>query len=306
MRDEINPEGTAPVPTPMDRRLHAIDPPPIPEDLLDRCLATVPQANRPVVPARRRLDGWRTPAAIAAAAILVIGPVVMLARPRAADAAGLLRAVRAAGIKVDASHTVMIIRGHDGTRREETWYVRGRGRRQEIRIDDKPTAYVIRNQRWEFRWDIPGRLVAAWSTELNAGHRGPDDSGGTVLNGDEMVRWAESQRADQIEVETATVAGRKLRRMTLKWPGPPSGGFLPRGETIWFDPDSLVPVKQIVEYDDGRSIETRTDYPAPASVPDDLFAFRPPAEVTIEINDPDLGRQVYSDPRTPDRPGDNP
>ncbi len=40
------------------------------------------------------------------------------------------------------------------------------------------------------------------------------------------------------------------------------------------------------------------DYPAPDSVPDDLFAFRPPPDVTIEINDPDLGRQVYSEPRS--------
>jgi hypothetical protein len=48
------------------------------------------------------------------------------------------------------------------------------------------------------------------------------------------------------------------------------------------------------------------DYPAPDGVPDDLFAFRPPADVTIEINDPDLGRQVYSDPPTAARPGDKP
>jgi hypothetical protein len=41
-------------------------------------------------------------------------------------------------------------------------------------------------------------------------------------------------------------------------------------------------------------------------VPDDLFAFRPPPDLTIEINDPDLGRQVYSDARTPARSGDTP
>jgi hypothetical protein len=305
MRDEINAENAAPEPTPMDRRLHAIDPPPIPEDLLDRCVATVRAADRSAPPVRRRLGGWRVRVAAAAAAVLFTGSLAMLGRPRSADAASLLQAVRTGGIKVVASHTVMIMRGPDGSRREETWYVRDRGRRQEIRIDDKPNAFVIRNKRWEFRWDIAGRIVAAWSTELNAGHRGPNDSGGTVLDGEEMVRWAESHRAE-VRVEAETIAGRTLRKLTLKWPGPPSGGMLPRGETIWFDPDSLRPVKQLVEYDDGRTIEMQMDYPAPDSVPDDLFAFRPPSDVTIEINDPDLGRQVYSDPRTPDRPGDNP
>ncbi len=305
MRDEINPEDAAPESTPMDRRLHAIDPP-IPEGLLDRCLATVPEADRSTPSGRRRLGGWKVRAAAAAAAVLFIGSMAMLARPRSADAASLLQAVRTAGIKVAASHTVMLIRGPDGSRREETWYVRGRGRRQEIRIDDKPSAFVIRSKRWEFRWDIPGRLVAAWSTELNAGHRGPNDSDGTVFNGDERVRWAESQRVDQIDVKSETIAGRRLRKMTLRWPGPSSGGLLPRAEMLWFDPDSLRPVKQVIEYDDGRTIETLMDYPAPDSVPDDLFAFRPPPDVTIEINDPDLGRQVYSDARTPAPSGDHP
>ena len=282
-------------------RLQAIDSPPIPDDLLDRCLATVSGSDRSAPRVRRRLAGWRGRVAVAAAAVLLIGVTVMVARPRPADAAGLLQAVKRAEIKVAASHTIQLMRGPDGSRREETWYVRDRGRRQDIRIDDRPTAIVVRNKRWEFRWDIPGRLVAAWSTEMNAGHRGPNDSGGRVLGGDEMVRWAESHRAE-VRVDSDTVGGRKLRKITLNWPGPPSGGFLPRGETIWFEPDSLRPVKHRIEYDDGRSLETQTDYPAPESVPDDLFVFRPPPDVTIEINDPDLGRQVYSEPRSGGNP----
>jgi hypothetical protein len=305
MRDRLNPDDAAPEPTPMDRRLHAIDPPPIPQDLLDRCLATVPEGDRPALRARRRPAGWRIRAAAAAAVVLVVGSLAMLARPRPADAAGLLQAMQKAGIKVDTYHTVMILRGPEGSRREETWYVRDRGRRREIRIDDKPTAVVIRNKRWEFHWDLPGRLVAAWSTEMNGGRRGPNDSGGIVQNGDEMARWAASHRAE-VAIESDTIAGGKLRKITLKWPGPPSGGFLPRDETIWFEPDSLRPVKHIIAFDDGRTIEYQTDYPAPSGVPDDLFAFRPPSDVTIEINDPDLGRQVYSDPRTPAPSGDNP
>jgi hypothetical protein len=305
MRDEYDPDNAAPEPTPMERRLHAIDPPPVPDDLLDRCLATVPDAGSSPAPARRRPAGWRVRVAAAAATVLVIDSVAMLARPRSADAASLLQAVQTAGINVDASHTVMILKGPEDSRREETWYVRDRGLRQEIRIDDKPTAVVIRNKRWEFHWDLPGRLVAAWSTEINHGRPGPNDSGGIVQNGEEMARWAASHRAE-VEIASDTVAGRKLRKITLKWPGPPSGGFLPRDQTIWFEPDSLRPVKHVIAYDDGRTIEYQTDYPAGAGVPDDLFAFRPPPDVTIEINDPDLGRQVYSDARTPARQGDNP
>ncbi len=305
MRDEIKPDDAAPEPTPMDRRLHAIDPPPIPEDLLDRCLATVSDADPTGLRTPRRRTRWRVRIAAAAAAVLFIGFAALLGRPRPADAASLLQAVKSAGIRVNASHTVMLMRGPEGSRREETWYVRDRGRRQETRIDEQPAVVVIRNRRWEFHWDLRGRLVAAWSTELNAAHRGPSDSGGIVQNGDEMARWAAEHRAE-VKVESDTVAGRKLRRITLKWPGPPSGGFLPRDETIWFEPDSLRPVKHLIAYDDGRTTEMLTDYPKPADVPDDLFAFQPPADVSIEINDPDLGRQVYSDPRTPVRTGDNP
>jgi hypothetical protein len=297
MLDERIPDDLTPDATPLDRRLHAIEPPPVPEDLLERCLATVSKLDQGAPGGRRRLSAWRSRVAAAAAAGLLIGMTVLLTRPGAADAAGLLQAVQSEGIKVAASHTVAVTRGPDGCRREETWYVRDRGRRQEIRVDDKPNAVVIRNKRWEFRWDIPGRIVAAWSTEMNAGHRGPNDSDGLVMDGDAMVRWATSHRAE-VRVESDTVGGRTLRKIALNWPGPPSGGMLPRGSTIWFEPESLRPIKQRIEYDDGRSLETQMDYPAPDAVPEDLFTFRPPPDVTIEINDPDLGRQVYSEART--------
>jgi hypothetical protein len=69
----------------------------------------------------------------------------------------------------------------------------------------------------------------------------------------------------------------------------------PQIDTIWFDPDSLRPVRQRSESWEGQVIDARIDYPRPEGVPDDLLAFRPPSDVMLEINDPDLGRQVYSD-----------
>ena len=297
MRDDLDPDDAAITPTPIDRRLRAIDPTPIPPSLLDDCLKTIPPSDRAVPAGRHHGTRWRRRMAAAAAAIVVLGTAALLTRPHRADAASLLQAVQTAGIQVPTSHVVSVRRGPDDTRSVESWYVRNKGRREETRVGDKLTLIVIRGQRWEFRWDVPGHLVAAWSTEMNSGHHRADDIDGMVQDGDAMARWAESHRAD-VRVEPDTIAGRKLRRITLAWPGPPNGGFLPRGETIWFDPDSLRPVKQRIEFDDGRSIETLTDYPAPEAISDDLFEFHPPADVTIEINDPDLGRQVYSEART--------
>ena len=48
---------------------------------------------------------------------------------------------------------------------------------------------------------------------------------------------------------------------------------------------------------DGGVTEARYDYPDPANIPADLLTFQPPRDVTVEINDPDLGRQVYSEAR---------
>jgi hypothetical protein len=293
-------------PTSLEHRLHAIDPPPVPEDLLDRCLVTVPDAetiavDRPAPRARRGWTGWRGRLMVTAAGVLLMVVTALVARPRPADAATLLQEVRQAEIRVAASHTVRILVGPDETRREEVWYARDRGRREEIRINDQPTATVVRTRRWVFRWDIRDHLVAAWSTELNAGHGGPNDSDGRVFGGEDMVRWAEKHRAE-VRVEPDTLDGRKLRKITLRWPGPENGGTFPRDETIWFEPDTLRPVLHQIAYDEGKSLEIRSDYPDPGAVPDDLFIFRPPPDVTIEINDPDLGRQVYSEGRTGGNP----
>ncbi len=306
MRIESDSDSGALDPASLEHRLHAIDPPPVPEDLLDRCLATVPRtmadlADRPATRAGKSRGGWRGRLTATAAAVLLTTVSAIVTRPRPADAASLLQEVRQAEIRVAASHTVRVLKGTGDTRREEVWFARDRGRREEIRINDQPTATVVQTRRWVFRWDIRDHLVAAWSTELNAGHRGPNDSDGRVFSGEEMVRWAEKHRAE-VHLESATLDGRKLRKITLRWPGPDSGGTFPRDESIWFEPDTLRPVLHQVAYDDGKSHEVQTDYPEPGAMPEDLFTFRPPPDVTIEINDPDLGRQVYSEGRTGGNP----
>jgi hypothetical protein len=296
MRDEIFPDAGASGPSALDRRLHAIDTGPIPDDLLARCLATIPASDRAPAIGPRRPAGWRL-RATAAAAVLLIGAAAFMARPRTADAALLLKAVGRTWTEVPASHCVQWVQGPEGTRREETWFVRDKGQRKEVRVQDELIGVVVRNRRWEFRWDLPGRIVAAWSTELATGHSRYGQAG-LVPDSQAMVRWAEAHRAE-IRVEAVTVEGRAARKIALRWPGPAGEGSLPRTETIWIDPDSLRPVKLRMHYDDGRSIETRIDYPAVEAVAADLFAFRPPPDVVLEINDPDLGRQIYSEGRAP-------
>jgi hypothetical protein len=177
----------------------------------------------------------------------------------------------------------------------ETWFVRGKGGRQETRSQDKLVGVVVNNGRWEFRWDVAEHLVAAWSTTL-LGKRSEFEHAGLVQNSEELLRWAESHKAD-IHIEPDVLNGQKVRKVTLNWPGPAGAGSRPQTDTVWFDPDSLRPLKQRSELWDGGVSEALFDYPAPENIPADLLRFQPPPDVTLEINDPDLARQVYSEPR---------
>ncbi|MFO0960387.1 MAG: hypothetical protein U0800_23625 [Isosphaeraceae bacterium] len=222
----------------------------------------------------------------------------MAERSRKADAAGVLQAARAAWVSVPASHRVVRIEGPGGSRVEETWAVRGRGFRKEIRRDGELIGVIVRNPRWEFRHDIPGKTVAAWSADLAPSHRDPDDEG-LILDREDFERWARSQRA-RVAVEGDTIGGRKALKLRLRWPG--ANGD--RGDTAWFDPDSLRPIRQRTGSIDGTVIDTTIDYPPADAVADDLLAFAMPRDALLEVNDPELGRQLYSEGRkvsTPNR-----
>ena len=108
------------------------------------------------------------------------------------------------------------------------------------------------------------------------------------------MKWAEAHRGE-IRIENDTLAGRPVRKVVVRWPAPEGGGPAAPAETVWFDPHSLLPLKQRSEPADGHVVEMIIDYPAAVAVKDDLFQFRMPRDVLLEINDPDLGRQVYSE-----------
>jgi hypothetical protein len=299
MRDEIErqrpehlPEGE-PEPTGLDQRLRSLEPKAIPDGLLERCLATIPvAADRPAALASRPVR-WRRRLAATAAAVVLIGALGLLLRPRTATAARFLQAVRASWTEVPACHTVVERAWPQQKITQETWFVRGKGGRMETRSPQGRVGVVINNGRWEFRWDVPGHLVAAWSIPL-LGQRSEFARAGLIENSESLLRWAETHQAD-IHIEPDRLDGRTVRKVVLRWPGPAGAGSLPQVDTVWFDPDSLLPIRHRMEIWDGGVADARFDYPAPENVPSDLFAFQPPRDVTLEVNDPDLGRQIYAD-----------
>jgi hypothetical protein len=292
MPSPANRDPGDPPPSALDDAVRAIPAPPIPDGLLESCLATVPTAagGQHTRPSNR----WRFKAFRLAAAVVVLAAAVgFLVRSRHVGAAERLQAVKAAWTTVPASHRVVRATGPAGTRTEETWVVRRRGVRTEIRIDGELTGVVVRGPRWEFRWDVAARTVVAWSTEVATLHRQPGDQG-LVLDRSDFATWAGSHRAEIVD-EAETIAGRKVQKLVLKWPGSPGAM---QQDTVWFDPRSLLPVRQRTDSPDGTVIETTIDYPAPGAVASDLFTFTMPRDVVLEVNDPELGRQLYSDGQT--------
>ena len=296
MHDDHGPQDDEPESTELDRRLRSLPPDPVPADLLARCLNTI----HPSVSGQRRRwirrGRWVVHVTTAAAAVVLICGLAILARPRSATAAHFLQAVAAGWTEVPACHRVVCIKTPTLNRTMETWYVRGKGGREETKSGNTLVGVVVNNGRWEFRWDVAEHLVAAWSPAL-LGKRSEFERAGLIQNSEALIRWAEGHKAD-IHIEPDTLGGKTVRKVTLQWPGPAGALAKPQVDTFWFDPDTLRPVKQQSELWDGGTSEATYDYPAAENVPADLLQFQTPREVTLEINDPDLGRQVYSDPRT--------
>jgi hypothetical protein len=295
MRDEDCAEDDEIEVAGLDGRLRSLAFHSVPENLLARCLGTVGSRGQVRRAWLIRRGRWTSRVAAATAAVVLIAVLAVLARPRPATASHFLQTVRASWTEVPACHRMIVFKSSTLDRTTESWFVRGKGGRQETRSGDRLIGIVINNGRWEFRWDVAEHLVAAWSSAL-MGKRSEFEDAGLIQNNEALLRWAETHQAD-IHIEPDALDGRKVRKVVLRWPGPGGPGSHPQVDTVWFDPESLRPVKQRSELWDGGVTEARYDYPAPENVPDDLFAFHPPPDVTLEINDPDLGRQVYSEAR---------
>lgn len=281
----------------LEDRLRSHGPPEVPDHLLGRCLSTLDDPRPQVI--RPRWSGLRKAVRLAGsiAAVLLIGVLILSLRQSTASAAHFLQAVRSTWTEVPACHRVMTMEYSGTTRTMETWFVRGKGGRHEVHTKDGLTAVVVNNGRWEFRWDIAARLAAAWSTAF-ANRRSEFDSAGLVHENQAMVEWAQKHLAE-IKTEPDTIGGRPVNKVTIKWPGAGGVAGQPQTDVVWFDQKTPLPIKQRSELWDGGVVEVTLDYPQPEAIPADLFEFKIPDDVTLEINDPDLGRQIYSEPRIP-------
>jgi hypothetical protein len=104
--------------------------------------------------------------------------------------------------------------------------------------------------------------------------------------------------------------GREVEKLTAYFPADPfadrfcSHGFDPKAHLTlpgtrfwarlyWFDPDT----GRLVQRKCGckrPGWEIRIDYPAPESVPKELFTFEVPHGAVLEVSDPELGRSLRS------------
>lgn len=279
-------------PTALDLRLRSVEVDRAPPDLLGRCLATIPADTVRIRRRRRRVLGRKGRLATAAAAVLFAIALGLLSRSEPADAAQVLKEAHEAWTRVPAAHAVATRRGPSESRTEEAWFVRDKGQRKEVRIGSELIGVVVNDRRWEFRWDVRERLVAAWAAPLIDASAEPLDSG-LVTDAEALVAWAEAHKGE-VHMRQEKLGNREVRSVRLVWPGPDNPGTMSRSDMFWFDRDSLLPLRHRSEFGDGSVVETTIDYPSAGAVPDDLFQFRPAADVLLEINDPDLGRQIYS------------
>jgi hypothetical protein len=283
----------------LDRRIQSQQPPPPSADLLERCLATIPanalQEAAPQDAARPKRSLLRSRARIAlgtiglAAAVMVACFVLF---PGTNGSKNVLADVIRAFEEAPAFHFKRI--GLDAAESEpsgtqEVWVVRGVGRRMEVREGSKLVAVVVDNMRWQLQWDVERDHVIAWPSKLaDPSARSDDDA--VIISRESFVKWGEKFKAEVVP-EKDRLDGKEVERIALCWPGEIEMGT----NTVWFDPHTRRPLKERYEYDDGRVNEVVIEYPAPDAVPKEQFTFEVPRSALLEVNDPQLGRQLYSE-----------
>jgi len=281
----------------LDRRMKALQPPDPPSDLLPRCLETIAAAGKParatpVRPAWRR--GWRWALSMVplAAAVLL---AVMLWGPQGEQ--NLLAAVFQALDRAPAYHMRVTIqlpmRECDGNDAMEIWLVRGVGRRVEARAKEKLTAVLVDNLRWKIEWNVRGRRVSAWPSEMTNGNT--DFSLDWMLKSrTAMTQWGEKYKAKLVP-EKDQLDGREVDKITVTWPQKPAK---PKN-IVWFDQQSGRPLKWCDETRVGKhQVAAVIDYPSPGAVPKERFSLQVPRDAAVEVYDPQLGRQLSSDGQT--------
>ena len=169
--------------------------------------------------------------------------------------------------------------------------VRHQGVRKETRAGGDLIVVVVKGARGG---NSAGTSPAGWSPSgrpswpqhtRNLGTRGRFSTGRISRPGPDTHRA-------EIVAEADTIAGREVQKVALRWPG---RAGTTQTDTVWFDPESLLPVRQRTEAPDGTGIEAMIDYPSAKAVAGDLFTFNMPRDAVLEVDDSELGRQLYSE-----------
>ena len=205
-------------------------------------------------------------------------------------------------------------RDYDGPPRivgiEEGWAVRGVGRRVEVRQEGKLVSLMVETPRWRFRWDVTRNVVIAYPSRLN--EQGPKEVS-SIRERKGVKRWSERARATYVS-EKDRLSGEEVEKITFTYLADPERddrwpihGWKPgyerllqspdvvfRTRTYWFDLKTQLLVRRQCGCKPPKYYDW-VDYPAPESIPRDLFRFEVPRDATLEINDPALGRQVVSE-----------
>jgi hypothetical protein len=279
----------------LDRRIRSERPPEPSADLLDACLATIPGPVAEQAVARPRRFGVRPRAGVALGAAGLVAAVLVACLvffPGANGSKNVLAEVIRAFEEAPAFHFKRI--GFEAGQTEpsgaqEVWVVRGVGRRMEVRDGRTLVGVVVDNLRWQLQWDVKRDHVIAWPSKLaDPAAHGDDDA--VIISRESFVKWGEKFKAE-IVPEKGRLDGKEVEKITLRWPGEIEMGT----NTVWFDPRTHRPLKKRYESDDGRITEVVIDYPAPDAVPKERFTFHVLRSALLEVNDPQLGRQLYSE-----------
>jgi len=204
-------------------------------------------------------------------------------------------------------------RGEDPSQDEilstsDMWWRRGVGLRLEDREGSDLTGLTVETPRWRFYWrPAENRAVASPSASIEdaaAWHYSTDRE--SIFYHSEVVTGAFATEKDQLD-------GKEVEKVTVYLPpeadslklGLCAHAFVPekhrflsgtefRARVYRFDPKTGLPLQRLCGCKrplERGTHDERIDYPAPQSVPRDLFTFRVPDGVVLEVNDPELGRQ---------------
>lgn len=197
-------------------------------------------------------------------------------------------------------------------RTHEVWMLRGVGRRVETRKGSELAFVIVDTPRWRFLHDVASNCVAASPSQLADRNVGDDDA--MLSLRDPIIRMWEQSTAGFV-CENDTVDGKEVEKITFYCPA----DFMARGEwpihsfeaekhielsgtefrtrQYWFDCQT----GRQLGYQCGCKTpkhEDWIDFPSPESLSPKRFTFRVPRDALLEINDPEVGRQVYSEGQT--------